>query len=173
MDLKKMSMTELVTQHNELATQLGVATESTFKSLGAARAAVQALESKMNENAQPPFDPSAPATVTSDAKSEDGQKYNSSGKRGPNQGVGSYAKEQIVAGKNNAEALKAVLEKFPNAKTTTGCIAYYRTALSKGTGVDPNALRAKAQELLDKAAATEAANAAKAQVAVANAAATV
>jgi hypothetical protein len=70
--------------------------------------------------------------------------------------VGAFCKEQIIAGKNNAEVLVMVKEKFPDAKTSAGCVAFYRTALSKAgkeTGPSPEALRAQAQALLDKAAA--------------------
>ena len=172
-DLKKLGMTELIKLHNELAEQLGVATESSFKSLGAARTAIINLESKklaMNtttaETTESPLG-TTEANVNPDAtpaaKDNTDQKYNSSGKRGPNQGVGAFAKEMILAGKSNAEALAAVLAKFPDAKTTTGCIAFYRTALSKQPGgMDPEKLRADAQKLLDQAATIEAARKAKA-----------
>jgi hypothetical protein len=181
-DLKKLGMTELIKLHNELAQQLGVATESSFKSLGAARTAITLLQQKapktmntetmnisadevMTINSDNPLGPDAtPAgAVSINAPSSDPGKYDSTGKRGPNQGVGAFAKEQIIAGKSNSDALKAVLAKFPNAKTTTGCIAFYRTALTKGNGgADPAKLRADAQKLLDQAAAVEKARADKA-----------
>jgi len=174
MDLKKLGMTELIAYHNELASFLGVATETSFKSLGAARTAIINLESKklaMNtettvESTESPIEGSAPVaavTATTSLISNSDQKYNSTGKRGPNQGVGAFAKELIVAGKSNAEALALVLAKFPNAKTTTGCIAFYRTALSKTPGgVDPAKLMADAQKLIDQAKAIQAARDAKA-----------
>jgi len=174
MDLKKLGMTELIAYHNELASSLGVATETSFKSLGAARTAIINLESKklaMNtettvESTESPIEGSAPVaavTATTSLISNSDQKYNSTGKRGPNQGVGAFAKELIVAGKSNAEALALVLAKFPNAKTTTGCIAFYRTALSKTPGgVDPAKLMADAQKLIDQAKAIQAARDAKA-----------
>jgi outer membrane murein-binding lipoprotein Lpp len=163
-DLKKLGMTELIALHNDLAEKLGVSTETSFKSLGAARAAVTTLEQKMNQatNSDTPFhdttNPEVPATDAPAASDADRSKYNSSGKRGPNQGVGAFAKELIVAGKTNTEVLAAVKERFPDAKTTTGCIAFYRTALSKGPqGKSPDQLRAEAQALLAKADAVEAA----------------
>ena len=174
MDLKKLGMTELIAYHNELASSLGVATETSFKSLGAARTAIINLESKklaMNtettvESTESPIEGSAPVaavTATTSLISNSDQKYNSTGKRGPNQGVGAFAKELIVAGKSNAEALALVLAKFPNAKTTTGCIAFYRTALSKTPGgVDPAKLMADAQKLIDQAKVIQAARDAKA-----------
>lgn len=166
-DLKTLNMSELIALHNELAEKLGVATENSFKDMKAARAAIQTLEKKMEQaqdgtstTQEPTGDTGAAATppVAGDAA----QKYNSSGKRGPNQGVGAYAKELILAGKNNADALAAVKAKFPDAKTTTGCIAFYRTALTKGpAGKTPEQLRAEAQALLDKAKAVEEGIAAK------------
>ncbi len=168
-DLKKLNMSELIARHNEIAEKLGVSTENSFKDLKAARAAIETLERKM-ENAENGTTQEATVTDTGEtaaaapaASGDATQKYNSSGKRGPNQGVGAYAKELILEGKNNADALAAVKAKFPDAKTTTGCIAFYRTALAKGpTGKSPEQLRADAQALLDKAAAVEAALAAKA-----------
>lgn len=168
MDLKKLGMTELIAHHNKLAESLGVATETSFKSLGAARTAIINLESKqitMNTETttDSPIEGSALTAAAVAAVSNSDQKYNSTGKRGPNQGVGAFAKEQIVAGKNNADALAAVKAKFPDAKTTTGCIAFYRTALSKTPGgVDPEKLMADAQKLIDQAKAIQAARDAKA-----------
>tara|TARA_R110000868_G_scaffold5782_1_gene33935 strand:- start:14291 stop:14857 length:567 start_codon:yes stop_codon:yes gene_type:complete len=162
MDLKKLGMTELIAFHNQLAESLGVATETSFKSLGAARNAITTLQSKgttpMSDEttAVAVETPAADAAPVATVATDESQKYNSSGKRGPNQGVGAFAKEQILAGKNNADALKAVLAQFPNAKTTTGCIAFYRTALSKTPGgVDPDKLRADAEKLIAQAASIE------------------
>jgi hypothetical protein len=168
-NLKGKSMSELIHMYNELATKLGGPNVTEFKNLAAARAAVETLENKMSN-------PQAESTTTTEAgvttheaavKVAGDQKYNSSGKRGPNQGVGAFAKEQIVAGKTNAEVLAMVKEKFPDAKTSTSCIAYYRTALKKGpagkVAPTPEELRAKAKALLDEAAKTEADAAAKAE----------
>jgi hypothetical protein len=174
-DLKSLGMTQLIALHNEMAEKLGIATETSFKSLNAARTAVTNLETKMNTATNTPTDTSTDSpfvggdTPAADmaapaADSGDRSKYNSSGKRGPNQGVGAFSKELIVQGKSNAEVLAAVLAKFPDAKTTTGCIAFYRTALSKGpVGKSPEQLRAEAQALLDKATAVEAAQKAAAE----------
>ena len=167
-DLKKLGMTELFALHNDLAEKLGVSTETSFKSLGAARNAITNLESKMNQATHSdPVDgmTDIPATTeAATADTSDRSKYNSSGKRGPNQGVGSFAKEQIAAGKTNAEVLALVKSQFPDAKTTTGCIAFYRTAMAKGPqGKSPETLRAEAQALLAKAEAVEAAQKAAAE----------
>jgi len=175
-DTKKLGMTELIALHNELAEKLGVSGETSFKSLGAARNAITNLETKMNQATNPPpFDGAVPTSTDAaqpSADAGDRGKYNSSGKRGPNQGVGAFAKEQIVSGKNNAEVLAMVKTKFPDAKTTTGCIAFYRTALSKGpAGKSADTLRAEAAALVAKAEAVEAATKAAAEAAAAKAAA--
>ena len=160
MDLKKMSMSELIAMYNERTTGDKV---TEFKNLAAARAAVQSLENQMSateilgEGATPIVEKTA----------ADKAKYSSTGKRGPNQGVGAYAKELIASGGGNADVLAAVKARFPDAKTTTGCIAFYRTALNKGpakASASPEALRAKAAELMAAAEAAEAAAAAAAPV---------
>ena len=167
-DLKKLSMTELIALHNELAEKLGVATETSFKGLSNARTAVANLEEKMNQATNPATTTDATPEATSEAApaqdAGDRSKYSSSGKRGPNQRVGSFAKEHIALGKPNAEVLALVKAKFPDARTTTGCIAFYRTAMAKGPqGKSPETLRNEANALLAKAAAVEAAQQAKAE----------
>lgn len=181
-DTKKLSMSELIVMHNALADKLGIAHETAFKNLAAARDAVAALETKMEQATNTPA-PEAPSTSEAPAAggvivhtTDDKSKYNSSGKRGPTQGVGEYAKSLIVQGLDNAAVLAQVMIKFPSAKTSKGCIAFYRTALSKTPAApDPAALRAQAQALLDKATAAEvaaktAADKAAADEAAANAA---
>lgn len=49
-------------------------------------------------------------------------------------GVGGEAERAILSGATNDEALKAVLDRFPTAKTTVKSIAYYRTQLRKTLG---------------------------------------
>ena len=129
-DLKKMSMSALITMHNELAAKLGVGEETSFKNLAAARAAVNQLESKMNQATDPLDDVQNTADIL-EVSPKNNQIYNSSGKRGPTQGIGAYAKERILVGRTNPEILAEIAERFPSAKTTSGCIAYYRTALAK------------------------------------------
>ena len=68
---------------------------------------------------------------------------------------------------DNKAVLEAVKAKYPAAKTTTACIAYYRSAVKNGgvgkrKGASPEELRAKAQALIDQANAAEAAAKAKA-----------
>ena len=161
--LKKMSMSELVDLHNLLAEQLGVAHEDSFKNLAAARVAIVELQAKVDAlNVDAGAD--APTTVTH--STSDNSKYSSTGKRGPTQGVGEFAKSLIVEGHDNATVLAAVMEKFPSAKTSKGCIAFYRTALAKGPAVvEPAVLRAQAQALLNKAIAAETAASAPATAA--------
>ena len=135
---KGLSMSELITMHNELADKLGVAQETSFKTKVAASAAINALELKMEQATNTPvdvdFDPSATDGIDGmDVATTDKSKYNSSGKRGPTQGVGAYAKELLVADPlaTNSQIVELVKERFPTAKTTAGCIAYYRTAMAK------------------------------------------
>jgi hypothetical protein len=45
--------------------------------------------------------------------------------------VGETAREAIRAGMTNAEALEAVRERFPHAKTTPASIAWYRSQLRR------------------------------------------
>jgi len=149
-------MTELLARYNELAVAKGKTPVESFKSLKAARAAIATLEktemSEVNTEA-------TEGEVT--GETGDRSKYNSSGKRGPNQGVGAFCKERIVAGLSNADIVAEVLAQFPGAKTTASCVAFYRTALKKGApGVDAASLRAKAAEMIAKAEAAEAAQAA-------------
>jgi hypothetical protein len=203
---KKLSMSELIILHNELADKLGAAQEASFKSPGAARAAILVLETKleklMNEN---PTDVAVPSKVqtettvaettvaettvaettvaettvaettvaeTTVAETEvldvpaDNSKYNSSGKRGPNQGVGAFVKALIAKGQDNATVLAAVKGQFPDAKTTTGCIAFYRNALAKAPVAKSSAvLREKAAALIAEADAIDTKTAADAKAA--------
>jgi hypothetical protein len=178
-DLSGKSMSELIALHNELASKLRVNPVTEFKNLKAARTAVTDLENKMNQAVETTETTDAGAAAVEGVtkhvlKGDDAQKYNSSGKRGPNQGVGSFAKELIVAGLSNADVLTKVMTKFPNAKTSKGCIAFYRTALSKAgkeTGPTPEQLRKQAEELIAKAASVEAAQKAAAEALAADEAA--
>ena len=160
-DLKTLGMTELIALHNDMAEKLGLSTETSFKSLAAARGAISVLEAKMNQATATTETTTAEPTLATDgeaiAPAADMSKYSSTGKRGPNQGVGVYAKELIIAGKSNIDALNLVKARFPDAKTTTGCIAFYRTALAKGpNGESAARLREKAAEFIAKAEAVEA-----------------
>ena len=174
------SMSELIALHNELAAQLRVNPATEFKNLKAARAAVNDLENKMNQATNETTETTEAGAAAVEGvtkhvlKDGDTQKYNSSGKRGPNQGVGAFAKELIVAGLSNAGVLTMVMGKFPDAKTSKGCIAFYRTKLSKAgkeTGPTPEQLRKQAEELIAKAASVEAAQQAAAEALEADAAA--
>ncbi len=50
-------------------------------------------------------------------------------KKEPKRGVGTVAMEAIRAGKTNEEALEAVLDEFPEAKTSLASINWYRNKL--------------------------------------------
>jgi len=165
-NLKGLSMSELIHRHNELANQLGGPNVTEFKNLAAARAAVETLEKKL-EN---PMSDTTNTTTDAPTEAGDKSKYASTDKRGPNQGVGAFAKDLIGTGMDNKAVLEAVKAKFPAAKTTVACIAYYRSAVKNGgtvkrKGASPEELRAKAQALLDQAKAAEDAAAAKAAAA--------
>lgn len=148
-----MSMSELVGHYNNLANAQDKKWVSGFKSLSEGREACARMEAG---------DDPATDVSTDDTPAAKAQKYNTSGKRGPNQGIGVYAKEQIAAGKTNEEILADIKEKFPEAKTSIASVAYYRSTLKKGTAASkgrakasPEALRAKAQELFRQAAELE------------------
>lgn len=156
-ELKKLSMSELIARYNAIASSRGIAVVTEFKNLAAARAAVTQLEEgkTMTE------------TVATEAPAADAKKYNSAGKRGPNQGVGEFAKNMIRDGADNKSVLEAIKTQFPEAKTTMGCVAYYRAAvknpnMGKKGGKSADALRADAAAILAKAEAIEAAAKAKA-----------
>ena len=159
-DLKSMSMSELIALYNEQAAAKGIAQVTEFKNLAAARSAINKLEGKtMTET-----------TTNTGTTTEDKDKYNSTSKRGPNQGIGAFAKAALTDGKTTAEVLAMVKETFPDAKTTMGCIAYYKAALKnpnlgKKAKVAKTAeeLRAEAQALLAAADTAEALAAAAAQ----------
>ena len=51
-------------------------------------------------------------------------------RRGP-VGVGAFIKEQITAGKTNAEIMELVADQFPANNTNVNCINWYRNALKQ------------------------------------------
>lgn len=127
------SMSDLISQIAVQAERTGLEAKSEFKSKGAARAYLDELTAKPNAG-EAPFDNGTeesgkPVLVPAG----DNSKYSTVGKRGPNQGVGAFAKDLIRAGHNNAEVLQAVAEQFPNAKTSKACIAYYRAKVKAET----------------------------------------
>ena len=135
--MSKQTMSEIVAAYNELAAAQGKDEVSSFKNLAAARAALKSLESTPMTNeteteteteTQVAEDQSE---VVADTAARSGPKYNSSGKRGPTQGIGAFSKGLIAEGKTNAEILEAIAEQFPTAKTTANCIAYYRAKMAK------------------------------------------
>lgn len=165
--LKAMSMSDIITAYNALATANGKSPVTEFKSLSFARSEFANLEKLVETPTQEaPTTEAGTAPADGTVKHASGvagaAKYNSTDKRGPNQGVGAFAKELLMEGKPNKEVLEAVLAKFPAAKTSGGCIAYYRTALqrdgklAKGGGVipqDPAAMEAAADKAIAEAQA--------------------
>jgi hypothetical protein len=175
MDLKSLSMSELIAHYNTLAQAKGVSPVTEFKNLAAGRAAITQLEMKMENQAvqvetdpaTAPFEEGTDALVAAalaaagTAASGDANKYSTVGKRGPNQGIGEFAKQLLTQGVSTGDVLAKVKEQFPTAKTSASCIAYYKAALKnpnlgkRKAVADPVALRAKAQELLAAATAAE------------------
>lgn len=79
-------------------------------------------------------------------------------KKEPKRGVGTVAKEAILAGKTNEEALEAVKAEFPTGNTGMASINWYRNDLRKAgkkvkTSREMKAAAKKAAEKAEKAAA--------------------
>lgn len=130
--MSKPTMSEIIAEYNILAAELGKPEVTSFKNLSAARAALKSLESNdmtdTNDTAATDETTGAPGL---DTPSNSGPKYNSTGKRGPTQGIGAFCKGLIAEGKTNPEILEAIAEQFPTAKTSTNCVAYYRAKMKK------------------------------------------
>jgi hypothetical protein len=129
--MSKQTMSEIVAAYNVLAVAQGKEEVSSFKNLSAARAALATLESTpmTDEVETPEAEVETSGAPGLDTPTNSGPKYNSSGKRGPTQGIGAFCKTMIAAGSTNAEILSAVAETFPTAKTTANCVAYYRAKM--------------------------------------------
>lgn len=123
MDIKALTKEELVAEYNKLADVHGYEAVEDFKTLGAGRSAYRALV-----KATTPKVEKAPRAA----------------------GVGAFAKGLLVDGVSNKDTLEAVLAKFPEAKTTSGCIAYYRTKLIKEGKLESTR---KPKEVAEEAAA--------------------
>ncbi len=129
--MAKQTMSEIVAAYNEIAVSQGKEEVSSFKNLAAARAALKSIESPdMTDSTENTNDETSGAPGL-DTPSNSGPKYNSSGKRGPTQGIGAFCKGLIADGKTNAEILEEIAVQFPTAKTTTNCVAYYRAKMKK------------------------------------------
>lgn len=120
-ELAEMTMEELIAEYNEWAITHEKPVVESFKSLRAARAAVQATRVTDDVN---------PADIANavEGKVKD-QKYTSTDKRGPTQGVGKRAKELLLEGKTVKETLELVKTEFPTSNTNMNCINFYRAAL--------------------------------------------
>ena len=144
--MAKQTMSEIIAAYNLLAAEQGKEEVSSFKNLQAARAALKSLESKPMNDQTESAEVETSGAPGLDTPANGGPKYNSSGKRGPTQGIGAFCKGLIVEGKTNAEILAAVAETFPTAKTTANCVAYYRAKLALAAKV-PVAEEAPAEEV--------------------------
>jgi hypothetical protein len=188
---QEVNMSDLIAEHNVLASQLGRPQSSSFKSIEAAQAAILKLKtiqgSNMPDEPQTPENPTAQevlgegatpvgvtdaqlqAAMAAAAAAAGSSPMNSVNRRGPTQGVGAYCKELILQGKSNAEILAAVAVKFHGtAKTSASCVAFYRNALKGGaasrprTGkVDITAMETRVAELTKRVEEAKAAQAAK------------
>ena len=121
--MSKQTMSEIIAEYNALAVEQGKDEVSSFKNLAAARAALASLQEPAAEEELDPNREIIPESSNS------GPKYNTAGKRGPTQGIGAFCKDLTPDGKTNDDVLEAVAEKFPTAKTTRNCVAYYRAKL--------------------------------------------
>jgi hypothetical protein len=95
--LKKMTMAELVDKYNSMVPEAEAKTEKQLGTLTKARNAIKKLL---------------------------GVSFNH--ERSPRSGIGKFAKDLIREGHTNAAVLAAVKAEYPDAKTTMGCIGYYR-----------------------------------------------
>ena len=120
-----MSMSELVSAIAVQAERTGLEAKAEFKSKTAAKHYLDELTAKPDAGA--PFEGGTEAREIIPAG--DNSKYATVGKRGPNQGVGAFAKDLIRAGMSNADVLASVTAQFPTAKTSKACIAYYRAKI--------------------------------------------
>lgn len=143
-----MSMSELVAEIAIQAERTGAEAKTEFKSKAAAKHYLDELTAKPDAGA--PFEGGTAVETEASGKpvlipAGDNSKYATVGKRGPNQGVGAFAKQLIREGKNNAEVLAAVTTQFPTAKTSKACIAYYRAKIvaeQKAAAAAPEVLAA-------------------------------
>ena len=155
--MSKQTMSEILAAYNELAAAQGKDEVSSFKNLADARAALKSLESNTMTEQTESTEVETSGAPGLDTPSNSGDKYNSSAKRGPTQGIGAFCKGLIAEGKTNPEILAAVAEQFPTAKTTANCVAYYRAKMAKAAAAMP----------ADEAAGEDAAAEAEAEAATA------
>lgn len=131
--MAKQTMSEVIAAYNALAAEQGKDEVSSFKNLAAARAALASLESGDTDTEADELDPNREIIPES---RNSGPKYNTTGKRGPAQGIGAFCKGLIAEGKTNNEILEAITVDFPTAKTTRNCVAYYRAKMKVASAVE-------------------------------------
>ena len=146
--VKKMNLEECVAHITALSEQLGIAAETSFPTVGAARMHALDLEAKVNAAQS---GGAAPAEGEA-ADTGDRSKYDTRDRRGPNLGTGAYAKQRIAEGADNKTILEEIREKFPEAKTSMASIAFYRNRMKHAQTVrTPESLRDKAVALREEA----------------------
>jgi hypothetical protein len=123
---KEMSVAELVVAYNDLAKTMGKAPRKSFKSKAEGLKAIETLDAAVKK--------ATPAQKVAEEKKEAVAEKRKADKpkteaKPKGQGVGAFCKDLIGKGRTNQEILTAVQDKFPGAKTSAGCIAYYRNKL--------------------------------------------
>lgn len=155
-NVKKMNLEECVAHITALSEQLGIAAETSFPTVGAARMHALDLEARVNAAQSGTSGPaeggtSAPAAGEA-ADTGDRSKYDTRDRRGPNLGTGAYAKQRIAEGADNKTILEEIREKFPEAKTSMASIAFYRNRMKHAQAArTPESLRDKAAALREEA----------------------
>ena len=128
-ELKALTVEQLAQACLDITTEQGIDAVAEFKTLAAGRKAYKELT---KVEAVKEVKPAADLEALG---------------RGSVQGVGAFAREQLLAGLDNKVVLAAVKEQFPSAKTSGACIAYYRTKLiSEGLLVATRKAAAPANE---------------------------
>lgn len=147
-NVKKMNLEECVAHITALSEQLGIAAETSFPTVGAARMHALDLEAKVNAAQGGTEGPVANEAVDNGDRS----KYDTRDRRGPNLGTGAYAKQRIAEGADNKTILEEIREKFPEAKTSMASIAFYRNRMKHAQAArTPESLRDKAVALREEA----------------------
>jgi hypothetical protein len=122
--LKKMDMDALVAQYNSMVPAEEAKTEAQLGSEIKARNAIKKLLG-----------------------------VNFKFERSPKSGIGNFAKDLLLEGHTNAAVLAAVKEQFPEAKTTMGCIGYYRAKLVQTGALTKGSEPAASNDVEEQAAA--------------------
>lgn len=124
----EMSLTELVVAYNDLAKTLGKPPRKSFKTKAEGLSALEKLDELAK--AQTPTQEATTEKKEVAAEKRKAARPKTEGEpKQRGQGIGAFCKELISQGRTNAEILTAVQDKFPGAKTSAGCVAYYRNKM--------------------------------------------